>query len=251
MKKTAILSDAAFLFLATSLPVVCLLRYYRYSLAVATIAGGLLAVAVVALFLAFTKRKNGKFVLKKREETLLEETLFSLTLLPKKQLAEIFLAAYLKKDENACLKRYGNIYAVSAENYTCFPLVSAEEIGSEQLLSIYRIHTAKEKKLLVSGLSERAAALATRLNLTVCSREEIYALLKETQTLPTPQTAPSAPYKKYRLFFLKKNAKKLCFGGVTVLLASFFVPFPYYYLVFGGFMMIAALALRLFGKEAG
>ncbi|MBQ9730348.1 MAG: hypothetical protein IJV80_06015 [Clostridia bacterium] len=97
MRKTAIFSDTAFVFIAVSLPVLCLLRYYRYSLAVSIIAGVLLAASVSALFLAFSKRKNGKFVLKKREETELEETLFHLALLPQKRRRNSFLPPILKR----------------------------------------------------------------------------------------------------------------------------------------------------------
>lgn len=253
MRKTAIFSDTAFVFIAVSLPVLCLLRYYRYSLAVSIIAGVLLAASVSALFLAFSKRKNGKFVLKKREETELEETLFHLALLPQKKAAELFFAAYLKKDETATIKRYGKTYAVEQGDCITFPAFEFEYISSERLLSIYRLRTAKRKKILVNGLTESAKALAKRLNLSIVERQEVFALLKETETLPDLSYAqkPRPKMEKYKIFVLKSNAKTFFTCGALVLGASLLTPFPYYYLVFGGTMMLVALLLRFFGKEAG
>lgn len=253
MKKTAIFSDVVFLFAVISLPTLCLMRYYRYSLFVSAVVAVLLALAICALFLAFIHRKTGKLTLKKREEEEKNSLLFNLAMLGKKPLADLVLRVYEKKDERACLKKYGSTYAVSYEDFVCFPVFSVEDVSVEELEKICRIKTAKRKAILCNSLSDRAQALASKLSLFVLSGVEVYTLFKESGVSPVALFEKNPddlkPRKKLKKALFRRNSRRFLACGAILLIASLLTPYSTYYILFGGGLTIAALLLRLFGLE--
>ena len=253
MKKTAILSDAVFLFSAAFLPILCLMRYHRFTLASAFLSALLLGIAAAFFYLALARKKRGTLTLRKREQEEKEDVLFALAMLGKKPLADLFLSVYLKKDERAQLKRYGSSYAVAFDEFVCFPVFSVCELSLTEVQHIFRIHTAKRKKIICNKLSDQARALCDKLSLSVLEDDEVYRLIKESGVPVLFEGATSERTPKFKRVFkraaLKKNAKRFLFSGGMLFALSLISPYPVYYLLFGGILTATALLLRLIGLK--
>ena len=252
MKKTALFSDTIFIFIAVSLPLLCFLRYFRYSMLVSVLVSVLIGGAICALFLAITNKKTGKTELKKREEKEMEELLFALGLMPKKRLAELFLAAFLKTDDKAILKRYASVYAIQSGEWISFPLFPLSAVTVDDVANVCKIKTSKRKKILVGKATDQARLLCKKMGIPLLCDAEIYKFFKETEVKVPSVDTPNPLDKKQRrkhTILLKRNAKQFCYGGIILLITSLFTPFRYYYLIIGCAMMICALLLRIFGHE--
>jgi hypothetical protein len=55
--------------------------------------------------------------------------------------------------------------------------------------------------------------------------------------------------RKSAIYFARSNSKRCLIGGAMLLLSSLLVPFPLYYLIFGGILLVSALLLRLYGVK--
>ena len=80
----------------------------------------------------------------------------------------------------------------------------------------------------------------------------MYAFLKKRDALPQVFLGEEAEPKRkrrFRLWFSKSNARRFLFAAVIMLVSALVNPFPYYYILFGGILLLSALCLRIFGYE--
>ena len=249
MKKFAFLSDVLFSFFVSFLFTLFLFRYMRIALplafTLALLCGGLTASAVGAILQ--TRRKN--LYLKKSDEALKEKLLLHLALLSDEGKTQFFQHAL--SSEDAPTSRFGRLRLTTKTNFY-FLNFSLAPVCADDIASLSRLKTGKQKVLLCSQIEESAFSLCTRLGIEVKTGEWVYKQLKERELLPEEYLGDE-PVKKrklrIKLWFSKSNAKRFLIGGALVLLLARLTPFYYYYLLLGSLLLLAAVFIRIFGYE--
>lgn len=249
MKKSAFISDVIFAFFTSFLFCLCLFRYYGVTLFFATalsvLCGGLTACAVFALL----RSKRKKLFLKKSDETQKEKLLFHLALETDENNTEFFrrfFSSFSPTVKNGKLR-------VANGNETYFLRFHLSPVSPDEVVRIFHTKTAKQKILLCAQIDEAALALCARFDITVKTGAEVYALLKENNGLPEKFLGDETPEKKRKrrakLWFSKTNSRRFLVGGGILFSTSLLTPFPYYYLSFGGLLLLAAVLVRIFGYD--
>ncbi len=245
MKKWVFISDLLFAFLAAFLPIVCLLRYFGLNLLLSIVAAALFGVGVAALVGFFKRKKHAKLLLQRGEEREKDLLIKHLALLSSKD------SLSLLYPDSPVGQTDGIAYAKTEE--LTFAIFLWRTLTEEDVLPVIRIclKEGKRGKLVCNDLTPSASALLAQFSLTYEVGEEVYAKLKEVGRLP--ENYLSEPYfvkKKKRLtriWFSKKNSRRFLTGAILLFLSSFLVPFPYYYIVFGCLMTVAAVLIRVLG----
>lgn len=248
MKKSAFLSDVLFAFTTVCVFTLCLFRYLGTRLLPAlflSVLCGVLAAAAVAAWLQ-NKRKN--VLTKRSDEAQKQKLLLHLALLSDEQKTSFFESVFQKCGE--AVKRFGKL-RLQTENSFYFLKFSFAPVTADEVARVSRLKTAKPKILLCSEIDDAALRLCTRLGITAQVGEAPYALVKKAEALPENYLGEETPenkrQKRRRLCFAKTNAKRFLTSGVLILFTSLLTPFPYYYLVFGSLLLLAALLVRIFG----
>lgn len=249
MRKSAFISDLFFAFFSSFLFSVCLFRYWGLSLFLALfigiVCGSLIAASIAAILLS--KRKN--FYLRKSDEQKKEKLLLHLALLSEDKVNELFQSLLLGESP---LKKTGKL-RLSDNEHVYFLSFRLTPVNADDIAKYARMKTSKEKILLCSGIEEKAKVLCERWNIAVQTEEEVYLLFKKQNKLPQhflgEKLQKGKPTRKLQLWFAKKNGKSFLVCGSMLLLISFLTPFPYYYLLFGGSMLLTSAFIRIFGHE--
>lgn len=249
MKKSAFISDVFFAFFISSLFTLCFFRYLRIafalSLTLSILCGFLTALAVASLLRS--KRKD--LYLRKTDETRKEKLLLHLALLSDEKKTEYFQTALALTEP---VGRFAKLRLFTDKEFY-FLHFTLSPVNADDVAKYARWKTRKQKVLCCSHVDEAANMLCERLGIRVKTGEQIYAFLKENEQLPQSflgdETADKKRKRRFRLWLSKRNAKGFATGGSLVLVTSLITPFPYYYLVFGGLLLIAAICTRIFGYE--
>ncbi len=248
MKKFAYFSDLLFSFSLLGICTLTLFRYLKISLPLAlflaALCGSLTALAVGAFLRA--KRKN--LYLKKTDESLREKLLLHLALLSAEERTACLQDALSTGEEP--IKRFGKLRIFNQTEFF-FLNFSLSPLSIDEIPALARLKTGKRKVLLCSKIEENALDLCRRLDIDVKTGDWVYQFLKEKNALPerylgedrTPQK------RRFKLCFSKRNARRFLTCGALVLLLSRLSPFPYYYLLFGGLLLLSSLCIRIFGYE--
>ncbi len=249
MKKSAFISDVVFAFFTAFLFCLCLFRYYKLSLFAAfllsALCGGLTACAIFALL----QSKRKKIFLKKSDEALKDKLLFHFALSSDQDVTKFFLQFFSKTQLATQPKKL----CVDGEEERYFLHFHVAPVSPDQIFQMARHKTAKRKVLLCAAVDEAALLLATRFDITVKTGSEVFWLLKEQNALPQHFLGEETPKKKgkrrAKLWFSKSNSRRFLTGGAILLTTSLLTPFPYYYLVFGSVLLLAAALVRIFGYD--
>ncbi len=246
MKKTAFILDILFTFLASALASLCLFRYLRISLWLAillcALCGMLAAFAVGAIL--HLRRKTT--FLKTSDEQIKQKLLLHLALLSDKEKTEYFKTAFTSQP----LSKFSALRLYDDENFY-FLNFKFSPVTADEIAALSRLKTDKQRILLCAEIEEAAKTLCGRLHVQVQTGESVYQVLKEKDALPQEflggEDVNLKRSRRIKLYFSKSNAKRFLLSGALVLALSFLTPFPYYYLLFGGILLLAALFLRIFG----
>lgn len=243
MKKSAFISDILFTFFLVGIFTLCLFRYLRLPLSLSSLLSGLCGVlaAVAVGMTLFLRQKN--MLSKKSDELQKQKLLLHLALLPDKEKTELFCQALHGR-------AFGKLRFLSQDKayllrFTLAPL-SADAVAEAS-----RVKTALPKTILCAESQDDAVRLCARLGIELKTGEYSYALLKNANALPTQYLGDEQPEKKLkkrlRFCFARSNAKRFFTGGTLILLSSLISPFPLYYLIFGGVLLVVAVVIRIFG----
>lgn len=250
MKRSAFISDIIFAFCAAFLFTLCLFRYLAIALLPATLLAsscGALAAISIGCFL---HSKRTTFFLNKWDETRKEKLLRHLAFLSDEGKTKFFIEVL--STENSPAKRFGPLRIYTASHFYSLKF-SYAPVNEDDLLRFARLKTGKEKILLCNKIEESAFILAKKLNIQVWSGKEVYALLKERDALPEEYLGENAatPTRKQRVraWFSRSNAKRFLWAAILLLLTSLLSPFPYYYILFSGVLLLSSLLIRIFGYE--
>lgn len=247
MKKSAFISDLIFTFSLTGVFFLCLFRYLGLgiflSFLFATLCGGIATLGVGML----GQNKRKRFFLKNSEAIQKDKLLSHLALL-----SDTKKTALLQNvlSQNGEVKRFSALRLTSDEALY-FLKLRFSPVSADEIATLSRVKTAKEKILLCNCIEEEAKHLCDRLNVRVWTGEKVYTLVKNANALPEEflgePTTQNKRKIRIRLCFAKRNSRRFLVGGCLVLLASFITPFPYYYLIFGSILLLVAIFIRIFG----
>ena len=258
MKKSAFISDLLFAFGAAFLPALCFLRFWRFPLAAALFLSAVIGLFAAGAVFFVLRRKREKFCLAKKDEEEKEKLLFHLSLQSEEKVAGGFAKFFSSHDEEGkeretpCAARVrktrGKAF-VETESEDFFPFFSLCPPDADKIAPVLGKKEERQKVLLCSDISPQAEGLCARFGIRVLKGTDVYKMLKRGNALPENYILPPPPKKgqKRRLWFAKGNSRRFLLGGVLILLTSLITPFPFYYLITGSALVIAAVLVRIFG----
>ncbi|MBQ8322697.1 MAG: hypothetical protein IJX91_01890 [Clostridia bacterium] len=247
MKKSAYISDILFTFFTAAVFTLCLFRYLGIDLVpalfLALICGALAAAAIGA----WLTHKRRRFFLKRSDEALKQKLLLHLSLLSDEKKSALFYNVLRQRED---VKRMGKLRLVGQENFY-FLNFRFSPVTPDEVAAISRLKTQKQKILLCNEIEESALRLCARLNIQVRAGDDVFRLLRAENALPKTYLGEDVATKKskfhLRACFAKSNSRRFLVGGALILLSSLITPFPYYYLVSGTLLLVAAACIRIFG----
>lgn len=246
MKKTAFLLDILFTFLSGGLACLCFFRYLSVTLWLAILLSvlcGLLAAFAVGAIMHLRRKTT---FLKSSDERIKQKLLLHLALLSDKEKTEFFKGVLncRSPSKSSALRLYDeeNLY---------FLKFKLSPVTADEVAALSRLKTNKQRVLLCAEIEDGAKTLCQRLQIQVQTGDAVYQRLKEQDALPQEylggEDQDGKRSRRKILYFSKSNAKRFLVSGALVLALSFLTPFPYYYLLFGGILLLAALLVRIFG----
>ena len=245
MKKTAFISNLIFAFFVAFLFSLCFLRYQRISLLLSTFCSLLFAsIVLLATYFPLDKRRK-RLVVERREGERRDDLILYLSLLPERKCAEFFCPFF----PFYTIRVLGGTYALEGKDEVVFPFFTVRPFDGDLSAKIVRVETNKKKVLYTGTLSPEGKELLSRFFVEVHTKDEIYQMVKEKDLLPSsPLFHHTSPLKeRAKIWFSKKNARSFFLSGIFLLLTSLITPFPFYYLVFGGLLLLATIFLRIYG----
>ncbi len=247
MKKSAFISDLIFTFFLTGIFFLCLFRYLRFPMLIAILLAVVCGVIALLGVAAITQNKRKRMQLQTFEEGQKNKLLAHLSLLSDAQKTSFFQKVLAAQGE---IRRFSPLRLTSETSFY-FIKIRFSSVTADEIAALSRIRTSKERILLCNLIEEEAKTLCETLGVRVWTGNEIYALVKEANALPERYLGEPTPKDKrkirLRLCFSKRNSRRFLVGGALLLLTSLITPFPYYYLIFGGVLLLAALFIRIFG----
>lgn len=256
MKKSAVYSDLIFAFLIAALPALCYLRFLRLPLALSILCATLVGGAVATLTALRLSRKREGVFLKRSERIAREKLALHLAILPPRECAELLLPhakTILGEGEWECLFE-GNDCFFKSEEAVALCRFQAAPLSLDDTLAIVRYSTKKKKLLLCEDCTGETKGFLAQLSIERKEIGEIYAALKKENALPQAMLGERVfdkPRKRrMAVYFARSNSRRCLVSGALLLLSSLIVPFPLYYRIFGGILLLCALLLRLYGVNA-
>lgn len=249
MKKSAFLSDILFTFFLVWIVTLCLFRHLSVSLIPALLLAALCGLLSACAHAALLQSKRKTLLLKRSDAALKEKLSMHLALLGDEDKTELFAAA-LSTLENAPVKRVGKLRLQSEKRlyFLCFRFAP---VTTDDVARYSRFLSGKQKTILCERIEESALALCDRLHIEVRAGDFAFGLLRSQNALPETYLCDELPKdkRKHRLHlcFARSNAKRFLTSATLILLLSLITPFPYYYLVLGGVLLLAAIFIRIFG----
>ncbi len=252
MKKSAYLSDILFTFFLTGLFTLCVFRHLKTPLILAFVLATVCGLLAACSCAAFLKSKRKTFLLKRSDEALREKLFLHLPLISDEEKTKLFETA-LAKPQNTEVKRQGKL-RLQTEEANYFLLFRFAPVTADEIARLSRWKTSKPKIVLCQRIEETAKALCTKLHMEVKTGDWVFDFLKSQDALPNRFLGDELPENKrkriFRLCFAKRNARRFFVSAALILLTSLITPFPYYYLVFGGILLLVALFIRIFGYSS-
>ncbi len=249
MKKIilSVYTDTLFIALVSFLFSFALFRFYLNSFLLSLLFALLSSAAISTLAYLLIRHKSVKKFLKISDEKEILKLNFHLATDTNENNFNRIYSALSKKFENA-KKLKSHIVLNDEDYYFKFKL---EPICADEVATLIKKSGKRKKVLLVCSINNEGAKLAANFGIRIMPIEEIYILLKETDTLPDSYAffEKQATWKeKLKLRFSKKMYKGYFLSGAALLIFSLFTFFPVYYLISGGILLCVAVAVRFFGK---
>lgn len=244
MKLFPVAADALFYASCCFLLTLGVLRYFGAPLPLALLAAAAAALAIgAAVFLLKRKRQNKKF-LGGAEERKRAALMAHFALSPPEETKALLLHALETNGQQAELKE-GELVLNGRPTALLFRMTPASQ---DDVAAIVRTY-GSTCTLICSKLSPEAEELMQSLNVRTIEADELYSVLKETDSIPE-KLLPPVPSRKsrkerFRAVFRKSNARPFFVSGALLLLMSLFALFPVYYLAAGSALLLLSAGLRL------
>ena len=208
---------------------------------------------IVFIALIFILKNSNERKIKSREDKKLYEGFCNeLCCQTRSYNAQLLLKAVQKSERTAVIK--DNI--VFVENTCLFSLCSFDKISPDKLIKCYKLTPQNYSTAVVcTTLSAEAQNLANNLSakIKIIPLQELFIFLKNQKLLPPLTVRLSRSKKKFRDLlkesFCKKRSGHFFYVGSIMLVFSFFVFYPKYYLIMGTFFCALGLTCLLYGKK--
>jgi len=242
--------DIVFLFFAGLFISFTVLRYYLDSLSFVITISLLFSVMITAVGFKFMQKKHGSTILKKEELTKKKEAFFNLAFYNENELNSYFLKLFTKnglKAENTkngiFLKEKGLIVKFA------FKLTM---LSCDDFVNIVK-DTDKTVLLLTDTAQSDVFSYAKKTNTKIITGENLFLIMKKNELYPEIKFKLTAKEqivkKRINIDLTRKKAKNFFVFGIMLLLFSFVVAFPIYYLIMGNLLIITSVILRFYGKQ--
>lgn len=188
---------------------------------------------------------------KKRE---IENMVYSLCLLERAKVLQIFERAINSLDVKTIKKKYG----IFIENKNCalFPIFNFDGITKTDVVKVFNAVTQKQKAyILGEKITDDVKSFMDRFNgqIEFINAEQTYDFLEKTDCLPRESAYITSQNQNKGKFFkrlIKKNhSSKFFIFGIMLILSSWFVPIKTYYVISGCTFLMLSLICRLYGQE--
>ena len=244
MKLFPVAADALFYASCCFLLVLGVLRYFGTPLPLALLGAAAASLTIgAAVFLLKRKRQNKKY-LGSAEERKRAALMTHLALAPPEEIKALLLHALETNGQQAELKE-GELFLNGSPAALLFRMAPASQDDVAALVRTY----GSKFTLICSDLSPEADELTRSLSVPTIRTDELYSVLKETDSIPE-KLLPPVPSRKsrrerFRAVFRKSNARPFFVSGTLLLLMSLFALFPVYYLAAGSALLLLSAGLRL------
>ena len=244
MKYFPVIADTVFYAICALLLGFCALRFWGVSAPLAAIDCALLALAVGTGVFFLERHSRRKKYLSAKQHAECDALLLHLSLSPPDQKAEL-LASALSKEGRKTEYEGGSLCVdgKAAELLFCMEPASADELAR----AIGR--HGGNFILYCNRLSDSAENLLKRFPVEAVRGEEVYGLLKRTDSIPKKLLgsvgAKKSHKEKLRAVLKKSSARPFFLSGTMLLIMSLFTLFPVYYLITGSVLLLLSVALRL------
>ena len=244
MKYFPVIADTIFYAVCAFLLGFCALRFWGVSAPLAALDCALLALAVGTGVFFLERHSRRKKYLSAKQRAECDALLMHLSLSPPEKKAELLVSALSKEGRKT--EREGSSLCVdgkAAELLFCMEPASADELAR----AIGR--HGGDFILYCNRLSDTAESLLKRFPVEAMRGEEVYDLLRRTDSIPKELLgsvgAKKSHREKLRAVFQKSSARPFFLSGTMLLIMSLFTLFPVYYLTTGSVLLLLSVVLRL------
>lgn len=248
MKRSAFISDIIFTFFVAFICTLFLFRYVGIKLFPAVLLAILCGILTACAIFTLLQSKRKTIFLKRSDEAKKAKLLFHLACLSDEEKTNFFIENF---PSDTPAKRFGRLRLVTDTHFYQLRFTFAP-VTADDVATFSRLKTSKEKVLLCSKMEDDAYALAQKLNIRTLTGNEVYALLKDSNALPErylgDENRDVKGKRRFELWFARKNAKPFLTAAALTLFTAFVSPFPYYYYIFGGILLLTSILIRIFGK---
>ncbi len=239
--------DTCFYALAAGFLSLGIMRYFRVPLILSVFCALLFALAAAALCFLAGYLSHRRRTVTKKERAEKDALMLHLALEKSERVRALLLQACLADGKDASLQ--GD--ALTADGAPLIPLFCLEPVSADAAALLLREYGEQPFCIACNALTAEAEKLLLSFGKSALRGDEVFSLLKRTNTYPEKLICSEIPRKtvktKFRAAFSKKNARPFFAGGLFLLVMSLFVLFPVYYLVTGASLMITAVLVRAVG----
>lgn len=223
------------------------MRYFDVPLLISIFCALLIALAAAALCFLAGYLSHRRRTVSKKERSEKDALMLHLALEKPERVRALLLQACLADGKEASLQ--GD--ALTADGMPLLPLFRLEPVSADAAAHFLRDYGEEPFCIVCNSLTPEAEKLLLSFGKTALRGDEVYSLIKRTETYPEKLICSGIPRKtvktKFRAAFSKKNARPFFAGGLFLLVMSLFVLFPVYYLITGASLMITAVLVRAVG----
>ncbi len=239
--------DTCFYALAAGFLSLGIMRYFRVPLILSVFCALLFALAAAALCFLAGYLSHRRRTVTKKERAEKDALMLHLALEKSERVRALLLQACLADGKDASLQ--GD--ALTADDAPLIPLFCLEPVSADAAALLLREYGEQPFCIACNALTAEAEKLLLSFGKSALRGDEVFSLIKRTNTYPEKLICSEIPRKtvktKFRAAFSKKNARPFFAGGLFLLVMSLFVLFPVYYLVTGASLMITAVLVRAVG----
>lgn len=215
-----------------------------------------LCLAVPIFIIAYERIKKSKLLKSQDNEKkrAIENMVYSLCLLERNKLLDIFERAISSLEVKTLKRKYGIF--IEEKNLAIFPIFSFDGITKTDVVKVYNALSSKQKAyILGENISSDVKNFMDRFNgrIEFVNGEKVYDFLKKVNCLPREKLSLKSNGANKLAFFKrlirKKHSNKFLIFGITLILSSWFVPIKMYYVLCGCAFLMLSLICRLYGQE--
>lgn len=188
---------------------------------------------------------------KKRE---IENMIYSLCLLDRTKVLQVFERAINSLDVKTIKKKYGVF--IDNKNCAVFPMFNFDGITKTDVVKVFNAITKTQKAyILGEKMTDDVKIFMDRFNgqIEFINAEQTYDFLEKTDCLPRESICSNSQRQNKNGFFKrlinKKHSAKFLIFGIVLILSSWFVPIKMYYVICGCAFLMLSLICRLYGQE--